>query len=127
MTIAPMKRTKRALSSPRLQATINVFVIITLAIGLFASLLGIENQRHQSSYITCVARYNDAYQRYQAARAHLNGEQIDVTNTVILKVATATTEQQVAKALSDFTLDQQEIAKEKAEHPVPAPPSEVCE
>jgi hypothetical protein len=125
MTI-PAEAVKASLASKHTQSVINVFVLITLVIGIFASTIGVINNQRQANYTGCLARYNSMAQASSQARASLNQEQIDATNKVIVTVATAKTQRAVANALHEFTKTQDQIAAQKAQHPVPPGPNKVC-
>jgi hypothetical protein len=125
MTI-PTEAVKASLTSSHTQSVINIFVLITLVIGIFASTIGVINNQRQANYTACLARYNSMAQASSQARAALNQEQIDATNKVIVTVATARTRKAVATALHNFTVTQDKIADQKAQHPVPPGPNKVC-
>jgi len=115
----PKSRWVRWLDSPWIGRVLALGVILSLIASVFSAV-------RVEGVTRCLANYNTMSQASTTARAKLNQEQIDATNTVILKVATATSRDSVVTALSDFTLAQEHLAVEKAQHPVPPPPSKVC-
>lgn len=117
---------QQSLESYRIRLAIIVFVVIATVLGSFATIQSERATAHVTRFTNCLAEYNNESQAEQAARAALNQDQIDATNTVIIAVAKAKTATDVDTALQSFLAEQAMIATKKAQHPVPPPPSEVC-
>ena len=110
---------KHWLESRGLTVALSVVVIFTLMVSLIGGV-------RQQAYIHCVARYDNKVNVYLSARAHSIDQQNVATTNVIDGVANATTEMDVQYALGNYLIAENAIIAERKAHPVPDPPSEVC-
>lgn len=80
----------------------------------------------QQDFIACIAEYNDTQARSGAARAQAIEDSLAAVDASIHAVATATTRDQVRKALADYEAAREAAKRKRAENPPPVPPSIRC-
>lgn len=124
----------------RVQVFIVLFTIASLTIGVTAGVIGVQNNQHTAHLATCQAAYNAASNASTAARARLNGEQIQLQADenaslakLVIGVFHTKTPAQFKRVADQYTAThkmelarQAALTKEKAQHPVPPSPKEFC-
>lgn len=107
------------LDSPLMARVVLVGVILSLMVGSYSYF---KVQRLTG----CLADYNNRSQASQQARAVLAQRQSDSTTDILVSVATAKTRAQAQSAVDRYLNTVQTLNEEKRDHPIPAPPSQVC-
>jgi len=100
-------------------------LVVALAV-LFTMGLTVFNSVVARDYSKCVAQYTEQYSTAAQQRSALASQQQGSVTKVILAVARSESREETRAALNIFVQEQDQIAQERAEHPIPDPPSEVC-
>ena len=98
-----------------------------LALGVILSLVAsVFSAVRVESATRCLANYNTTFQASNVARAHINQEQIDATNTLLGAFAVTRTREEGLAIYQQYLLTEKLINQEKEQHPIPPPPKKVC-
>lgn len=112
-------KAKKFLESQGTSMFVFVAVMLMLIFSGFSVVRGM-------SYTRCVANYNNSTNAYLRQRAMLVDAEDVAVSHVILAVANANTPMEIEYALGNYVIAQAAIDEQRAQHPIPAPPSEVC-
>lgn len=98
-----------------------------LALGVILSLIAsIFSAVKIESLTSCLADYNTSFQATSVARARINQEQIDATNTLLGAFSVVRSREEAKVLYQQYLQTEKLIDKEKADHPIPPPPKKVC-
>lgn len=114
----------RLLDAAKKQIRQGTFLV---ALGLTTAALGVYVRAADTQQRDCLADSFAALTDSLEARVEIGDRDSQVKTRVIYRVARATSDAEVAAALSDFLVEQARVDRERDENPVPPFPSGVCD
>ncbi|MEU7609562.1 hypothetical protein [Micromonospora sp. NPDC049204] len=112
-----MARVVRALDSPAVNMIVKVIAVLALALSVF---VGVQ----QVQLTSCLAEYNEANNRSQAARYAAAEQDRQAQDELFRSIAEDP--RSGIEALRQYNLSRDQADEQRRANPLPAPPSQRC-
>jgi hypothetical protein len=103
------------------------FGALIMVASLLALIVSVYTGFERAATERCQARVNDALISSQRARSDAASQDRDSIDRLVAAVAEARESGQVRDALAKYRSDRAAADEDRRQHPLPAPPSEVCD
>lgn len=105
---------------------IGVASLVTLVIAVWFGIQQADLAKRQTAYSHCQAAVNDALVAAQNARATFADQDRAALDRMVLDITKATSRADTEAALQRYQQTRATTDLERAQHPLPAPPSQAC-